>query len=85
MTYAYDKDGRMEKATDWSGNVTKFTYDPDSDQATTVFPSASKDEDKYTYNDADYMTEAKMLKGSETLASLVYTRDSDGQLKRPTP
>jgi RHS repeat-associated protein len=84
VTSAYDKDGRLEKVTDWSTNITKFTYNPDSEQAATVFPSASKDEDKYAYNDADNMTEAKMLKGSETLASLVYTRDSDGQVKKTT-
>jgi RHS repeat-associated protein len=30
------------------------------------------------------MTEAKMLKSTETLASLVYTRDNDGQVKKTT-
>ena len=30
------------------------------------------------------MTEVKMDKSSETLASLVYTRDSDGQVKKTT-
>jgi hypothetical protein len=48
-----------------------------------LFPSATKDEDKYAYNEADQMTEAKMLKETE-LASLVYTRDNDGQLKKTT-
>ncbi len=84
VTRAFDKDGRLEKVTDWSSNVTKFTYDPDSDLATIVFPTASKDEDKYVYNDADKMTEAKMLKSTESLASLVYTRDGDGQVKTTT-
>jgi RHS repeat-associated protein len=81
ITRAYDKDGRLEKVTDWLGNVTKFTYDPDSDLASTVFPSASTDEDKYAYNEADEMSEVKMLKSTETLASLLYTRDSDEQVK----
>jgi RHS repeat-associated protein len=81
---AYDKDGRLEKVTDWLGNVTKFTYDPDSDLASTVFPSASTDEDKYAYNEADALSEVKMLKGTETLASLLYTRDSDEQVKTTT-
>jgi RHS repeat-associated protein len=84
VTRAFDKDGRLEKVTDWSSNVTKFTYDPDSDQATTVFPTATTNEDKYAYNDADQMSEVKMLKGTETLASLVYTRDNDGQVKTVT-
>jgi RHS repeat-associated protein len=84
VTRAFDKDDRLEKVTDWSSNVTKFTYNQDSNQATTVFPTASKDEDKFAYNDADQMTEAKMLKSAESLASLVYTRDGDGQVKTTT-
>ena len=70
--------------TDWLTHETKFTYDSDSDLKETDFPSETKDEDKYTYNDADQMTEVKMVKSSETLASLVYTRDSDGQVKNAT-
>jgi RHS repeat-associated protein len=81
ITRAYDKDGRLEKITDWLSNTTKFTYDPNSDIAATVFPSASSDEDKYAYNEADAMSEVKMLKGTETLASQLYTRDSDEQVK----
>ena len=81
---AYDKDGRLEKITDWSANVTKFTYNADSELEKTVFPTASKDEDTYAYNDADQMTEAKMDKSTELLASLVYTRDNDGQVKKTT-
>jgi RHS repeat-associated protein len=84
ITRAYDKDGRLEKVTDWSGNATKFRYDPDSDLATTVFPSGTSNEDKYTYTEADQMSEAKMLKGTETLASLIYARNSDGDLTSTT-
>jgi RHS repeat-associated protein len=83
VTRAFDAAGRLEKVTDWSANVTKFTYNADSEQATTLFPSTTKDEDKYAYNEADQMTEAKMLKETE-LASLVYTRDNDGQVKKTT-
>jgi len=50
-----------------------------------VFPSETKDEDTYAYNDAGEMSEVKMLKGTETLASLAYnTRDKDGQVKAIT-
>jgi RHS repeat-associated protein len=84
VTRAFDTAGRLEKVTDWSANITKFTYNEDSQPATTLFPSATTDEDKYAYNHADQMTEAKMLKGAETLASLIYTRDNDGQLKKTT-
>jgi RHS repeat-associated protein len=84
ITRAYDKDGRLEKITDWFGNATKFTYDPDSDLASTVFPTSTTDEDKYFYNEADQMSELKILKGTETLASLVYTRDSNEQITTMT-
>jgi RHS repeat-associated protein len=84
VTRAYDKDGRLEKVTDWSSHATKFSYDPDSDLTATTFPSETKNEDKYTYNEADQMSEVKMTKGAETLASLAYTRDNDGQLKKTT-
>ncbi len=84
ITSTFDKDGRMETVTDWLTHVTKFSYDPDSDLGTTTFPTETKNEDKYVYNNADQITEVKMLKAAETLASLVYTRDSDGQVKGAT-
>jgi RHS repeat-associated protein len=84
VTRAFDKDSRLEKVTDWNGKETKFSYDPNSDLKATTFPSETKDEDKYTYNGAGEMSEVKMLKGAETLASLVYTRDKDGHVKTTT-
>ena len=84
VTRAFDKDGRLEKVTDWLKHETKFTYDPDSDLSKSIFPSETKNEDKYTYNDADKMTEVKMLKSTETQASLVYIRESEGQVKKTT-
>ena len=84
ITHAYDKDGRLEKVTDWLERATKFSYDPDSNLTATVFPAATGDEDENAYNEADQVREIKMLKGAETLASLAYTRDSDGQVKGVT-
>jgi RHS repeat-associated protein len=81
---AFGKDGRLEKVTDWNKKETKFAYDQDSDLKAITFPSETKDEDTYAYNDADQMTEVKMKKSSETLGSLVYTRDNDGQVKKTT-
>ena len=81
---AFDKDGRLEKITDWNAKATTFSYNLDSELNLITFPSETKDKDKYTYNDADQMTEAKMLKSTETLASLVYKRDGIGQLTKTT-
>jgi RHS repeat-associated protein len=80
----YNNGGRLEKITDWLEHTTKFTYDPDGELTATIFPSETTDEDKYAYDDPDQMNEVKMLKGTETLASLVYARDGDGQVKTTT-
>lgn len=74
----YDKDARLQKVTDWLEHSTTFSYNPDSGLTAVVFPTGTKNEDKYAYNEADQMNEAKMAKGTETLASLIYTRDGDG-------
>jgi RHS repeat-associated protein len=84
VTRTFDKAGRLEKITDWLEHTTKFTYDPDSDPTVTAFPTGTTNEDKYTYDEADRLSEIKMLKGAETLASLAYTRDNDGEVKEIT-
>ncbi len=84
VTRAFDRDGRLEKVIDWLKHETKFTYDPDSDPKATIFPGETNNEDTYTYNNVDQMTEDKMAKSTETLASLAYTRDNDGQVKKTT-
>jgi RHS repeat-associated protein len=84
VTRTFDKDGRLEKVTDWLEHTTAFAYDEDSDVQTITFPSETKDADSYTYNDADQLTGVKAKKGTETLASLTYTRDDDGQVKKTT-
>ena len=84
VTRAYDKADRLEKITDWNSRATAFSYNPDSQVASITYPAESKYEDKYTYNEADQMSELKLLRGAETTASLAYTRDNDGQLKKTT-
>ncbi len=79
VTRTFDDDGRLETVTDWLGNTTTFSYDPDSNLTATMFPSGTDEEDVYAYNDADQMSEVKMNEGAGTLASLAYTRDDDGQ------
>ncbi len=81
VTRTYDLDGRLQTVTDWLGHQTKFAYNADSDLAGMTFPAGTGNQDKYVYNDADQMTEVKMAKGAETLASLAYTRDNDGQIQ----
>jgi RHS repeat-associated protein len=82
VTQTYDKAGRLEKITDWLSSVTKFAYDPDSNLTSTTFPTGTSNEDAYAYNNSDQTSEVKMLKGTETLASLIYSRDSNSQINR---
>jgi RHS repeat-associated protein len=84
ITRAFDDDGRLEKVTDWLSHAIAFSYDPDSDLTATTFPSSTEDEDAYAYNDADQMTEVKMTKGAETLASLAYARNNEGEVAGTT-
>ena len=84
VTQNYDKTGRLEKVTDWLEHTTKFAYDPDSNLTTITFPTGTNNVDKYAYNEADQMSETKMTKSAETLASLIYVRDNDGQVKTIT-
>jgi RHS repeat-associated protein len=84
VTRSYDKAARLEKLTDWLEHTTTFAYDPDSNLTTVTFPSGTSNVDKYAYNEPDQMSEAKMTKGTETLASLLYTRDNTGQVKTIT-
>ncbi len=84
ITQTYDKDGRLEKITDWLSHATKFGYDPNSNLTTTVFPSETGNEDKFVYDTTDRMSEVKMTKASELLASLTYGRNNDSQVEATT-
>jgi RHS repeat-associated protein len=81
---SFDKDGRLQKVTDWLEHTTTFGYDPNSNLTSATWPNGTNGEDKYTYNEADQITETKMVKGAEALVSLVYTPDVDGQVKAVT-
>jgi RHS repeat-associated protein len=85
VTRAYDKANRLESVTDWNSKITTFKYNADSQLTATVFPTGTENEDTYSYNEADQMTEVNM-KGplGATLGKLIYERDSDGQLKKTT-
>ncbi len=80
----YDNAGRLKKVTDWLKNATSFKYDADSNLKATVFPTGTSNEDTYAYDETDAMKEVKMLKGAETLASLLYTRNKDGLVQGTT-
>ncbi len=84
VTRGYDQAGRLLTVTDWLGHQTKLIYNPDSSVTATTFPTSTTNQDKYAYNEADQISETKISKGSETLASLAYARDNDGQLKKTT-
>jgi RHS repeat-associated protein len=84
VTRAYDKAGRLEKITDWLEKETKFAYNRDSQLKLTTFPSGTTNKDEYEYNAAGELTKVTMKKEAETLASLTYARDNDGQVESVT-
>jgi RHS repeat-associated protein len=84
VTRAFDNAGRLKSVTDWLEHTTKFAYDVDSDETGTTFPAATSNEDIYAYDEADAMSEVKMDRGTETLASLKYARNKDGGVTKAT-
>lgn len=80
----YDKDNRLSKVTDWKSHATTFKYNADSKPASTTFPAESENKDEYVYNEADQMTEVKMLWKGSVDAGAVYERDADGQVTKTT-
>jgi RHS repeat-associated protein len=78
---AYDGAGRLESVGDWLGGETKFAYDADSNLTAINFPTASGNVDEYSYDSTSLVSEAKFKKGTESLASLTYTRDALGQVE----
>lgn len=81
VSRAYDKAGRLESVSDWLGGKTSFAYDADSNLTGITFPAESGNADEYGYDRAAQISEAKFKQGSETLASLAYTRDALGQVE----
>jgi RHS repeat-associated protein len=81
---SYDKAGRLTSVADWLSHTISFAYTPNSQVATETFPEATSESDHYTYARAGELTETKMLKGSETLASILYKRDNLGQVTKAT-
>jgi RHS repeat-associated protein len=81
---SFDAEGRLESVRDWLGSQTSFAYDPDSNLTAIAYPEGTAESDRYAYNFADQMSEATFAKGEETLASLSYGRDSEGQVAGTT-
>jgi RHS repeat-associated protein len=85
VTRAYDSAGRLQSVTDASKNTTTFAYDPNSNLTTTAFPKGANEQDKTTYNAMNQVIKITMTgNGLKVLASIAYTRDSDGQIKTTT-
>ena len=81
ITRAFDNAGRLKSITDWLGHTTAFAYNRDSEPKSATFPTATGNLDEYAYDHADRISEVKMKKGAEALASLGYTRDKVGQIE----
>jgi RHS repeat-associated protein len=82
VTRTYDTVGRLKTVTDWTKATTTFLYDADGNLTATVFPSATNNEDTYAYNEAGAMSGEKMLKGTESLGSVEYTRNKNEQVTK---
>ena len=86
VTRSFDADERLQTVADWAGNTTTFAYDPDSNLASTTFPASTGEADQYAYDGDGEMSGVTMLgsQGTNTLASISYTRDQDEQVLTET-
>jgi RHS repeat-associated protein len=84
VTQEFDKDGRLEKVTDWLKGETKFAYNRDSALTAITFPAESGDKDEYEVDNVDEESKVTMKKGAETLASVSYARDKLEELESST-
>ncbi len=84
VTRGYDKDGRLTSVTDWNSKVTKFTYNLDSTITVITFPSETGEKDEFRGNEASQLLEIKMMKGTEALGKLLYTRGPDAEVTKTT-
>jgi RHS repeat-associated protein len=84
ISRGFDKAGRLEKVVDWLSGESKFSYNRDSELKAITFPTAAGDKDEYEYDATGRISKATFLKGAETLASLSYARDKDGNVESVT-
>lgn len=80
----FDKVNRLTKVTDWLSHAITFSYNRNSDLKASVFPTEATDEDTAEFNAADQLTKQTFKKGTETLGTMSYARDKDGQLESTT-
>ena len=83
VSQTFDAAGRLSSITDWNGLSTAFGYDADGNVVSTAYPNGT--EVSEAYDNADQLTSTNLAKGSSSLASLTYTRDSAGQVLTETP
>ena len=84
VTREWDDAGRLKRIADWLEHTTTFNYDADGNPTSTAFPSGTGNVDTTGYDATGAVSEVKMAKGEEALASVVYTRNSDGQVEGTT-
>ena len=80
VTRSFDNAENLSSISDWLGNTTSFAYDPDTNIKTATFPTATGNVDTSTYDNADQLAGTTFAQAGNTLASLNYQRDSDGQI-----
>lgn len=80
VTRAYDDAGRFTSVQDWLSNTTTFAYDANSNLTTETLPAGVGVVDTYSFDAADRLMAVADVRGSTTLFSAAYSRDSVNQL-----
>jgi RHS repeat-associated protein len=77
----FDDASRLASVTDWNGNQTTFTPDPDSNLTATNFAGGTQ-VDSYGFDNADRNSSSTIAVSGTTTLGLTYTRDNAGLLTK---
>jgi RHS repeat-associated protein len=82
VSYSYGSKNELLSATDWNNQQTTYTYNKNGLIATRTLPNGIKS--TYAYDNANRLISLLHAKGTNTLASYTYERDSLGNITKAT-
>ena len=85
VTYFYDGAGQPVSMTDWLGDATTFSYDPDGNLIDTILPSGATSIVNDSYDAADTLNDTSVDTSGTMTDLAVLTRNADDLIASTTP
>ncbi len=84
VTRSYDNAGQFTSLADWQGQTYNFVPDDNGNLEKITFPSATTNEDTFTFDNADRLMGVAFKKGATVLGNLTYARSNADRLSSTT-